>query len=698
MVRNILSFLVIALLAGCSSDKPAAGQADRPSPGPLRYVNEGPNDEPPRPAPTPWIKYPLRLASGSDGIPHVGRVKGRPFVETRGGGGSAYLYFRVDNEYAFDIDETVLVHVVYDSSVAGRLRLQYDSHSPPPDGSRYNPCEDVAAEGKLRWAKHTFTLHRARFADRMDNGSDIRIMSPDGRVRLADITIERPNAPKEAKKGTLKLRFVDGKTGETTPCRLGLYADGKRLVYPGDQAAPIWMFYRESRVARVWQDFSWPVENNMVFYSAGELRKDIPAGEYTLVARKGIEYRIVDERLAVKAGETLDRVVRLERWIDMPAKGWYSGDGHVHVGRTEARNEPIRTMTSAEDIHLANIVRMGDIRDLHFPQYAFGPSGRFGAGDHVICSGHEDPRTQHRGHALLYNVKRPVRDDDTYFLYHRAFEEARRQGGLVGYAHAGIDFNAERGMAVDMPFHLVDLLEILQLNKLRTRVYYEWLNLGYRLIPIAGSDFPYGDIPGGVRVYAHLDEKFSAQAWFRGLASGKVFVTNGPILTLSVDGRPMGAEIRAKKGHKLTIEATARMNPDIDKLLALELVVHGDVLKTASGDGGDLSLSHEIRVDRSTWVAVRAHGKSAQSHSAPVYVVVEGRRSWNLLGVPESVARQRKHMKEMINTEPKPEHEMWLAPVVKKKWHEQRPMLRRRISEADAKYDELMMIYEREKK
>jgi hypothetical protein len=62
------------------------------------------------------------------------------------------------------------------------------------------------------------------------------------------------------------------------------------------------------------------------------------------------------------------------------------------------------------------------------------------------------------------------------------------------------------------------------------------------------------------------------QGWFDALKRGETFVTNGPMLEFTVNGKRMGSELRLKAGDKLTINATASINPDIDFLDSLELI------------------------------------------------------------------------------------------------------------------------------
>ena len=158
---------------------------------------------------------------------------------------------------------------------------------------------------------------------------------------------------------------------------------------------------------------------------------------------------------------------------------------------------------------------------------------------------------------------------------------------------------------------------------LETELWYDFLNLGFKLIPTAGSDFPYYNQPGAERNYVHVGEEFTIDRYYEALGKARTFVTNGPMLALSVNGELMGSDVVIAPGDDIVVEAHASLNPDIEVLDRLELVVHGDVVATSSGASGDnrLSLHWTARAAEGHWIAVRAYGvDQAVAHSAPVYV------------------------------------------------------------------------------
>ena len=140
-----------------------------------------------------------------------------------------------------------------------------------------------------------------------------------------------------------------------------------------------------------------------------------------------------------------------------------------------------------------------------------------------------------------------------------------------------------RGLVLLAHTGMVNFIEVLQRGRFISEGWYRLLNLGYRINPAAGSDWPYSDFPGIVRNFTKLDGPLNLDAWFDAYRQGHTYVTNGPFLEFTVNGKGMGEEIRVKRGTKLNIVAETQLNPDVDKLDRLELVVLGDVESNAKG-------------------------------------------------------------------------------------------------------------------
>ena len=609
----------------------------------------------------------------------------------------------VDDDYAFDIDEPVALTLTYATGLTTPFVVGWDRNG----GEGFGVTDELAPEPGAAFASTTLTLDRARFAGRGVRRTDLAVSAREG-IALCDVSVERSGATRPPTRfGRLVLDVRDGDGGPEVPARVGLYDATGRAPLPSDRALSIHRFTDEIRLLRVNARTFWPSANRLAFYVDGGYETRVPAGAYELVVTRGPEYRSHRSTIEIRPGETTPVTVPLQRYADLPAGGWVSGDSHVHLMRERPDDDAVWGQIAAEDLYVANLLEMGNIAGTHFRQPAWGLAGRFERDGRVLVSGQEDPRTGQRGHTMHWNIRQPVHEPDAFFEYHEIFENTRGQGGLTGYAHLGELFNGRRGLALDVPFGLVDFIEVLQGGRLNTEIWYTFLNLGYRVLPVAGADFPYfgPTLPGVERTYVRLDGPFSADAWFAAFRAGRAYVSNGPFLELSVNGRQMGEELRVARGAPLAIEASARLNPELDRLERLELVVLGDVAATETAGGTDaVALSRRMTAESSVWIAVRAWGERQEprdmtvAHSAPIYVVVGDEPTWKRAAVPELIAHHRAQLQALLSApiDPQQDLETWeTATTLVERWRQQRTRLEPRVAEADRRYVDLLERFQR---
>lgn len=620
----------------------------------------------------------------------------------------SYFAFDVDESYAFDIDETVSVNVTVHTDHDTSFSLAYDKNGQAESGAVFKA--DIASGNFL---SANIVLDRARFANRGQAGTDFIIVARGAdswnvqldkthQVALCDIVLERAESePPIYETGKIDLKIRD-ENGKVSPARLGLYDPTGRMPLPSKDAVTFQYYGERKREHFLREGWGykepWPNENRYIFYTDGNYKAEIPAGEYQLVVSHGPEYRVLTETLEVSKGKTVKRTVDLKRWKNLPDDGWYSGDGHIHLERDKRDNKSIAAFLAAEDIRLSNILQMGNPSAVHYRQHAFGESGQYIKNGYALAPGVEDPRTAQRGHTIALNIQSVVRDPTKYFLYHRVLENYLSQGALTGYAHVGFDWFAERrGLALDLPFGLIKFLEVLQYGTLSTDPWYDFLNLGYQISPLAGSDFPYIDQPGTVRSYVKIADEFTPQAWFDGLAAGNTFVTNGPILTFSINGQQMGSTINIAPGDQIEIKASADVNPDLDPLDRLELVSQGKVIATISSEesGTPILLSKDLKITDGQWLAVRAFGKDyGLAHSAPIYVHVDDLGHIDTSAAAAIVDKQLEHLRELetADLDPIGELEYWeVIDGFNRLWQNQKSQLAERIAEARTRYEDLLL-------
>lgn len=486
--------------------------------------------------------------------------------------------------------------------------------------------------------------------------------------------------------GTLRLKVIDADTGKETPARIEVLNEtGESFI--AEDALPISVSYvatdkdavlvnetPDVALSRFKRTTQSPYTGNAHFYITGESRLHLPRGAYRVRVFKGPEYHVRTADIKIEVGEEIEKELRLARFANMPAKGWYSSDGHLHLARANRGVDPlILKQMQAEDIHVGNILQIGQSHSFAMtPQYAYGSASLYQEGANLIITGQENLRTHILGHAITLGAQEPLRDNDAYLIYRKFWERAVKQGGINGYAHGGeignYNYVPISGPPLLAPHRLMHFIEVLQFNSARYDTWYDMLNLGFRIAPTAGTDYlgTFG-FPGDERFYTHVDGPLVYEKWVDAVRKGKTFVTTGPLLEFRVNGKDIGDEIELPTHGSVTVEGAVRYDPDKDitekkylesstafelfdnpengYVIGLELVENGNVVRRFArvDNAGIIKFKIKLEVTRSSWLALRTIDitsaetawpfsykkpfshikKAAIAHTAPIYVSVK---------------------------------------------------------------------------
>jgi hypothetical protein len=416
--------------------------------------------------------------------------------------------------------------------------------------------------------------------------------------------------------GALELRVL-GADGAPTPARVEILdADGRAHVAADalEVRLECWTPPLPDWAAGLQRATSIdnPYTGTTQFYLDGTARATLPPGRYRVSVSKGNEYRTLAREVDVRAGETTRALLSLERWTDMPARGWYSADDHVHVTRRGPADDLlVGRWMRAEGLDVANLLRMGTAE--HFditPQYAFGDAGAHRYAETLLLAGQEHPRTHVLGHTITLAAEEAIDRRDSYSVYAGFWRESARLGGASGYAHWG-EGQARDGLALDAPSGLLSFVEVLQFDLPHYDVWYELLDLGLRLAPTAGTDFPcIPSVPGRERFYARTGQAPTRASFAEAVRRGRTFVTNGPVLELDVGGADIGDELRLAAPGPVRIRGRVRFDAEREDVHVLELLRDGRPVATATRrtGPGEIALEHEEVVAAPAWFALRASG------------------------------------------------------------------------------------------
>jgi hypothetical protein len=456
--------------------------------------------------------------------------------------------------------------------------------------------------------------------------------------RAVPLTARTPRTPA----GRVRVRVV-GPDGRPTPARVTVDAsDGRGYAPDGG-------FHRVSLA-----------NDTHYFHTAGEAEVEVPAGRTTVEAAKGFEYRPARLTVDVPAGGAREVTLRLTRLADLPARGWWSGDTHVHdlhQGLEGLSHAEFFDQLRAEDLHVTNaLIHMDGTRLMGRWDDLTGKPYPGSTPEYVLQYGEEFRGSL--GHVSMLGVKHfalPFTAGERNTPYAQPVidaayvDSAHAQGGIAGFGHPYLA-RASTPAAVASTLIPVDValgkgdfydLGALYSDELAsTEVYYRLLNCGFRLAATSGTD-NFSDVgrdppPGSDRTYVHLQggRPVTLARWLAGIRAGHTFASTGPLLFLDVAGREPGDEIafRASDAPRLTVRAEAT---SITPMARLEIVVNGAVVQTvAATDSLHIALSTEVSLPRGGWVAARVVGPPSRyvgddyafAHTGPVYVVRDGRR------------------------------------------------------------------------
>jgi hypothetical protein len=160
------------------------------------------------------------------------------------------------------------------------------------------------------------------------------------------------------------------------------------------------------------------------------------------------------------------------------------------------------------------------------------------------------------------------------------------------------------------------------------QAYYAMLNSGFFLRPSAGTANGVHPVPlGHSRVYVHLPDGFSYDKWVEGLLAGRSFVTNGPMLFVTIDDLQPGQRRRVESSRRtsVNVKIEARSPRNIDRV---EMIQNGQVIKTWSlkkQPGRNLCTADwTAKITSTSWIAVRCFEDPMPdnirfAHSSPIF-------------------------------------------------------------------------------
>ncbi len=406
---------------------------------------------------------------------------------------------------------------------------------------------------------------------------------------------------------------------------------------------------------------SW-VGGHHYFHTQGISSLILPAGLTKVLVVHGFEHKAEERSIQLTAESENLAEFQLQRLFDASARGWYSGDIHIHPNLIHktldqlVNPEDIRLQVHAEDLNVANLLVCNSQGDIVYDRKHFtGAPHPLSTSRHILYW-NEEVRTRLYGHMAALNLTHFIEPQFNGFdnsLHPFDFpsnaiqaRKARQKGSSLFYVHPyktfkedGLKMGSAKALPIDAALGATDGMEILGYANTEgsTNLYYHLLNSGFRLAPAAGTD-TFNNIRrhmvvGGDRVYVHAPGPLDYEAWVAGLKAGRSFVTNGPLLFFRVNDQLPGSELSfsAPKTVEVRVEAYSQV-----PMSRLEIIVNGKSAysKQLEENQTELRYKGKVLLERSAWVAARITGGAHKlvvnnptlfAHSGPVYCDIEGK-------------------------------------------------------------------------
>src|SRR6266702_2645802 len=423
-------------------------------------------------------------------------------------------------------------------------------------------------------------------------GSDVLGMARWGEIEEKKV-VELPRVRLElldTGRNWVRTTVVDDETGQPVPCRVHFRSpDGVPYQPHGHQQ-------RVNSNMDTWHiDVGGDVRLGSISYAYidGTCQGWLPRGEVMVDVARGFEYEPLRTRVTIAPGQ--------EEFTGGPS---VSRDGRTIVYASQENRQ-----------HMLGHLTLLGLRKPVMPWCTDGPDeAEMGGTLEVTLSDWADRCHAQGGTVILPHLPNPNGEPAAMIV--------RGRVDAVEFLRHGVGNQWVRNMY----------------NHLE---YYRYLNGGYRLPLVGGTDKMSSDVPVGLyRTYIFIppEQDFTYETWCANLAAGRTFMSGGPIISLSVDGHAIGDTVRLS-GNDGTVEVEAWAE-SIFPIHTLEVVQQGRVVATTEDRAGTrrLELKTSVKVDGHSWLAARVSGpgytnpilhhdvwrRGVMAHTSPVYVACGG--------------------------------------------------------------------------
>jgi hypothetical protein len=456
------------------------------------------------------------------------------------------------------------------------------------------------------------------------------------------LVVVLPALPGKEDEGVkVRLRLVDDSTGKDMAGIVRLFAK------ESDVPLSVPNLFNRLRGLEEGEKARWYV------VPSGGKETTLPRAALRLEAVSGLDTALLRQDVDLTKGGVTEITARLKTLIRPQERNWVAGNTHLHLrnftlAEADTYLRQIPPADGLKVLFLSYLERDKDDRTYVSNRYPVGPLVGFETTGVLLSNGEEHRHNfeaygQGYGHVMFLDIKQLVKpvslgpgitgggNDDRPLR--PGLDDARQQMGTVLWCHNTSGYEAVPS-ALAGRFHALNVFDGSRGGTYEER-YYRLLNIGLRVPISTGTDWFLYDF---ARVYVRVPERLTIPAWLESLRAGRSVVTNGSMLSLTVDGRDIGEVVALERPGTVKIEATAKGRLDFDRL---QLIQNGKVIHTQASEkqeGGHAArLVREVRIDEPAWFTVRIDSQTKNeldqrlfAHTSPVYVDLAGKRAFDV--------------------------------------------------------------------
>ena len=363
--------------------------------------------------------------------------------------------------------------------------------------------------------------------------------SPTDDISVGDIQYFDQPLAKVLRLGRIHVTVRDAQNKELLPTRLTVLGSGKKLVdiFEATQA-------------------SLAVRSGLVYTATGEAEFSVPAGSYTVVATRGMEWSRAEVVCEVGESKKSEVVLQLRREVD--TKGFIASDTHIHTFTFSGHGDstvPERMVTiAAEGVELAISTDHNHHTDYQPEQQKLGLNNYF-----TPMTGNEVTTKNGHFNAFPLSPKEPIPNHKETNWVKLAADIRSHGAKVIIFNHprwpnpkenplTHVQFNqasGDRTGNVPIPVDGFEIANSTSLQKDPLLLFRDWfalLNHGEMIKAIGSSDsHTVGDPVGQGRTYVRSSTddptRIDSDEMIRNFQQGRTSISLGLFSEVIVDGQ-----------------------------------------------------------------------------------------------------------------------------------------------------------------